>query len=70
MHSHTLQSIYRCGTDAGGAVVDIWVPCSRNSGCLLNQTSGNAPREKCFHNTSFVMAVMLHGPSFMGVSQT
>jgi hypothetical protein len=50
--------------------VDFWVPCSGNSGCLLDQASGNESHEKCFHNTSFLMAVMFHGPSFMGVPQT
>jgi hypothetical protein len=26
MRSHTCQSIYRCGADPGGALVDFWVP--------------------------------------------
>jgi hypothetical protein len=66
MRSHTCQSIYRCGEDADGALVDFLGGCSGNSGCLPNQASGNEVHEKCFHNTRFVMAVMLHGPSFMG----
>jgi hypothetical protein len=49
--------------------VDFWVPCSGNSGCLPNQASGDEAHEKCFHNTSLVMAVTFRGPSFMGVSQ-
>jgi hypothetical protein len=47
--------------------MDLWVPCSGNSGCLHNQASGNGAHDKCFYNTSFHMAVMFHGPNFMGV---
>jgi hypothetical protein len=50
--------------------VDFGVPCSGNSGRLLDQASRNEAHEKCFHIMCFVIAVMFHGPNFMGVSQT
>jgi hypothetical protein len=46
--------------------VDFWVPSSGNSGCLRDQANGNEAHEKCFHNTSFFMAVMFHGPILWG----
>jgi hypothetical protein len=43
MRSHTRQSIYRCGEDANGAVVDFRLPSSGNSAFSPNQASGNVP---------------------------
>jgi hypothetical protein len=41
MQSHTRQSVYNCGEDTDGAVVDFWVPSSSNFVCSQKQTSGN-----------------------------
>jgi hypothetical protein len=42
----------------------LWIfgcPLAVHSVCSHNQTSGNETHEKCFHNTSSLVAVMFHG---------
>jgi hypothetical protein len=41
--------------------VNFRVPSSGNSACEHIQTSRNEAHEKCFHNLSFLEAIMFHG---------
>jgi hypothetical protein len=46
--SHIRQSIYLCGEDDDGTLVNFRVPSSDNSVCSHNQTTVNEAYEKCF----------------------